>query len=79
MLGGVGGADPQEFLRHHWQACFTSEHQRKDKEGERFGTVSMYVWEELAHLGGPLAPEIERCFHEESVPFHEAVSLLCSW
>jgi hypothetical protein len=77
--GGGGGTDPQHLFRSQGEASFAGQHEAEDKEGERFGAVTMHVWQELAHLGGPLAPQIHRCFHEERVPFHERCLLLRSW
>ena len=79
MLGVLAELMREQFLGNQWQACLAREHQAKDEEGERFGAMPMHVWEELAQLGGPLAPEVQRCFHKESVPFHEVLSLLSSW
>ena len=43
--GGVGGADPEQFLGNHGQASLPREHQAKDEEGERFGTMPMHALE----------------------------------
>ena len=51
----------------------------KTREGERFGLMALQTWQEVTHLGGPLAPQRERCLQMKSVPFQEAFSLVRSW
>lgn len=77
--GGFGGADAEQVLRHHRQAGLAGKHETEDKEGERFAAMAMHLWQELVDLSRPLAPEVERCFHRESVPFHKALFALHLW